>query len=115
MRELSKEETDRLFAVITSNGCREMEETRFYQGVNEAIRISSRLDWQKERPNEPCVFITRVWNDKFRMYDYDIYRFEKIDNGDGEYLAWLTEGGIEYDDINTCNFDEYLIIENKAV
>jgi len=43
MRELSKEETDRLFAVITSNGCREMEETRFHQGVNEAIRISSQL------------------------------------------------------------------------
>ena len=115
MRELSKEETDRLFAVITSNGCREMEETRFHQAVNEAIRISSRLDWQKERPNEPCVFITRVWNDKLKMYDYDIYRFEKIDNGDGEYLAWLTKDCEEFGNINDCNFDEYFIIENKAI
>lgn len=37
MRELSKEKTDRLFAVITSNGCREMEETRFHQAVNEVL------------------------------------------------------------------------------
>ena len=37
---LTKEQTDKLFNVITSNGCREMEEDRFYQAVNEAIEIS---------------------------------------------------------------------------
>lgn len=115
MRELSKEETDRLFAVITSNGCREMEETRFHQGVNEAIRISSRLDWQKERPKEPCVFMTRVLNKSLRIYDYNIWRLEKVNGDDKEYLGWLTEDGEEFGDINDCNFDEYLIIENKAV
>ena len=115
MRELSKEETDRLFTVITSNGCREMEETRFHQAVNEAIRISSRLDWQKERPNEPCVFMTRVWDEKLKIYNYTIWRLEKV-NGDGkQYLGWLTEDGEEFGDINDCNFDEYLIIENKAI
>lgn len=34
---LSQEETDRTFMLITSNGCREMEEIRFNQAVNEAI------------------------------------------------------------------------------
>lgn len=37
---LTKEQTDKLFNAITSNGCREMEETRFHQAVNEAINIS---------------------------------------------------------------------------
>ena len=34
---LTKEQTDKLFNVITVNGCGEMEETRFHQAVNEAI------------------------------------------------------------------------------
>jgi len=41
---LTKEQTDKLFNTITSNGCREMEEDRFHQAVNEAINISSQLD-----------------------------------------------------------------------
>ncbi|WP_448506380.1 hypothetical protein, partial [Immundisolibacter sp.] len=66
-------------------------------------KLSSQLDWQKERPKEPCVFMTRWWEYEIKIYRYDIWRLEYIDNGDGEYLAWLTEDGIEYDDINTCN------------
>ena len=31
------EETNKIFNTITSNGCREMNEVRFYQAVNEAI------------------------------------------------------------------------------
>ena len=41
---LTKEQTDKLFNTITSNGCSEMEEDRFHQAVNEAINISSQLD-----------------------------------------------------------------------
>ena len=41
---LTKEQTDKLFMTITSNGCREMEEDRFHQAVNEAIDISSQLE-----------------------------------------------------------------------
>ena len=34
---LTQEQTNRIFNTITSNGCREMEEDRFNQAVNEAI------------------------------------------------------------------------------
>ena len=40
---LTQERTDKLFNTITANGCREMEEDRFHQAVNEAISISNRL------------------------------------------------------------------------
>jgi len=40
---LTQERTDKLFNIITANGCREMEEDRFHQAVNEAISISNRL------------------------------------------------------------------------
>ena len=34
---LTKEQTDQIFNINTSNGCREMEEERFHQAANEAI------------------------------------------------------------------------------
>jgi len=34
--EIPQKETDKIFRSITSNGCREMDEIRFHQGVNEA-------------------------------------------------------------------------------
>ena len=34
---MTQEETDKLFDKITSNGCREMEKTRFHQAINETI------------------------------------------------------------------------------
>lgn len=37
---MSQEETDKLFNTITSNGCREMDEVRFHQAVNEALQNS---------------------------------------------------------------------------
>lgn len=73
------------------------------------------FDWQKERPNKPCVVMTRVWNKNLEIYDYNIWRFEKIDCDGGWYLGWLTEDGEEWDDINDCHFDEYCIIESKSV
>jgi hypothetical protein len=36
-KHLTQEETDKTFKLITSNGCREMEEIRFNQAVNEII------------------------------------------------------------------------------
>jgi hypothetical protein len=38
---LTKEQTDKIFNVNTSNGCREMGEDRFHQAVNEAINFSN--------------------------------------------------------------------------
>ena len=67
--------------------------------------------WQKEKPNIPCVFMTKMWNKSLGMFDYKIGRFEKIKDDDGWYLGWLTEDGDEWDDIDRCNFDEYYVIE----
>ena len=38
---LNKEETDKIYQTITANGCREMNEERFYQAVNEALSIAN--------------------------------------------------------------------------
>ena len=85
-----------------------------------AIQVEAKVkpacfDWQKERPTKPCVVMTRVWNKRLGIYDYNIWRFEKIDCDGGWYLGWLTEDGEEWDDIKDCNFDEYCIIESKSV
>jgi len=65
--------------------------------------------WTKEKPNIPCVFVTRSWNNNLNLYDYNIWRLEK--DASGSYLAWLTEQGDEWDDYSLCNFDGYKIIE----
>jgi hypothetical protein len=61
---LTKEQTDKLFNTITANGCREMEEDRFYQAVNEAIHISSQLEPPVEQKIVggllPCPFCGEV-------------------------------------------------------
>ena len=67
--------------------------------------------WTKEKPKEPCVFMTKMWNKSLGIFDYNIWRFEKIKDDDGWYLGWLTEDGDEWDDIERCNYDEYYIIE----
>ena len=36
---MNKEITDKVFNTITSNGCRDMEEVRFHQAVNEVIQM----------------------------------------------------------------------------
>ena len=40
---MTKSETDKIFNAITSNGCREMDELRFHQAVNEAIAKNEKL------------------------------------------------------------------------
>ena len=76
MKELSKEETDRLFAVITSNGCREMEETRFHQAVNEAIHnLESQVsqdfcEWLEIKKAEGIIYETDCEN-RFICGDYE--------------------------------------------
>lgn len=36
---MTQEETDRIFYAITSNGCRDMDEKRFNQAVNEVLEV----------------------------------------------------------------------------
>ena len=71
------------------------------------------MNWIKEKPDYPCVFMTRgkVKN----HYCYSIWRIEKLDGAEDNtyYLGWLTEDGDEWDDIADMNFDEYLIIEKS--
>lgn len=68
------------------------------------------MNWQREKPDYPCVFVSRYSN-KEDGNRYTIWRFEFIDVGCDKYLAWLTEDFEEYDDISCCEFDEYLILE----
>ncbi len=73
------------------------------------------MKWIKEKPNYPCVFMTRVYNQGLKIFDYNIWRIEKVWGiKDNEYyLGWLTEDGDEWDDIADMNFDEYFIIERS--
>ena len=74
------------------------------------------MEWQKEKPDFACVFVTRYEG------EYNLWRFtwEKGDPPEKAtdeeetvywYLAWNTNDGDEWDDINECDFDEYLVLE----
>ena len=87
-------------------------------GIN-SIRVEKLVspktaDWTKEKPTTSCVFMTRVWDDHLKIYDYNIWRLITT-NGESlespTYLGWYTEDGDEWDDYSDCNFDEYKIIE----
>ena len=90
--------------------------------VNEYVKVSQvekrvspkTADWTKEKPTTPCVFMTRVWDDTLKIYDYNLWRLITT-NGESlespTYLGWYTEDGDEWDDYSDCNFDEYKIIE----
>lgn len=83
------------------------------EGQMQAPVILETAEWTKNKPNKPCVFMTRVWNNQLKIYDYNIWRLITT-NGESlespTYLGWYTEGGDEWDDYSTCNFDEYKII-----
>jgi len=69
------------------------------------------LKWQKERPDYACVFLTK------QHEEYDIWMFswellETDDNLGTEWgLAWLNQYGDLWDEIEECDFDEYLVLE----
>lgn len=66
------------------------------------------LQWTKTKPDFACVFVAR------RGDDYGVWQFEWLHSTDGDllfYLAWLTDDGDEFDDIEECEFDEYLILK----
>ena len=86
----------------------------FYDIELVQARVSTKTaNWIKEKPTTPCVFVTRVWNNHLKIYDYNIWRLITT-NGESlespTYLGWYTEGGDEWDDYSDCNFDEYKII-----
>ena len=69
--------------------------------------------WTKEKPDYPCVFMTRAKIEG--RFDYSIWRIEEVNGIEDNtyYLAWLEEDGDEWDDIADMNFDEYFIIEKS--
>lgn len=79
--------------------------------VDQPVMPDACGQWQKEKPNKECVFLTRTGDGKLKSYNYQLWRFEKIDCDDDWYLGWTTENGDEWDDIKKCKFEEYFILE----
>ena len=73
--------------------------------------LSKELRWTTERPDFACVFASK------RRDEYQIWRFcwemdeSTTDDEYGYYLAWTTNEGDEWDEIEDCDFDEYLVLE----
>jgi hypothetical protein len=74
------------------------------------------MEWQKEKPDYACVFLTRH-NGEYSLWQFVWEIGEPPENEprtDEEskyyYLAWVTNDGDEWDDIADCNFDEYLVL-----
>lgn len=80
----------------------------------------SQLKWQKEKPDYACIFLTRdnghynVWEFAWQHGAPRNPEDAQYGNIDGEtryyYLAWLDNDGDEWDAIEDCNFDEYLVL-----
>lgn len=79
------------------------------------------MNWTTEKPDFACVFVARQLGSG--NYDYSLWQFswelgEPPEDGatgdDGYtqyyYLAWTDNDGDEYDNIDECNFDEYLVL-----
>lgn len=71
--------------------------------------------WVKEKPDFPCIFLTRYKikrNDYGHKYEYRLWSFELLDDSEGgKYLAWVDNDGYEYADYNECIADGYLVLE----
>ena len=73
--------------------------------------LSKELRWTTLRPEFACVFATK------KHGEYQIWRFcwemdESLTGVEyGYYLAWTTNEGDEWDEIEDCDFEEYLVLE----
>lgn len=73
------------------------------------------LSWQKEKPDYACVFLTR-YNGEYNIWKFVWELGEPPETAEDQeskyyYLAWTDKDGDEWDDIEECTFDEYLILE----
>lgn len=88
-------------------------------GEGRTVTLAS--GWTKERPNFACVFVGRSLGSG--RHDFSLWEFgwtlgdppEDADLSEHPdttyyYLAWTDTDGNEYDDIEECNFDEYLVL-----
>ena len=74
--------------------------------------LSKELRWTPSRPEFACVFATKHGT------EYDLWQFYwREDKSTAEigacnyYLAWADNNCDEWDEIEDCNFDEYLVLE----
>jgi len=80
------------------------------------------MNWTKQKPDFACIFLTK--DKKYYKDGYDLWRLEWIPGEPPEdasedihentcyyYLAWLDNDSNEWDDIEACNYDEYLVLE----
>lgn len=77
---IKQETTDKLFNAITSNGCREIDEIRFNQAVNEALIIYSKpMEWISVEDRLPK-------QDRWTSRHYFVLR-----NGQVEIDQWIVD------------------------
>ena len=100
---MTEEQTDKIFNVITSNECREMEKTRFHQAVNEAIDIYKKEN-KKHCHSDGCqnlksssILPGQIYEDKqnlFSMCDNstNIYIVKSKEPGEGWELIYFQNG-----------------------
>lgn len=71
------------------------------------------MNWTKEMPNKPCIFVCRSrYKDR---WSYEILRIEWVDSDEGRYLGLLNEDGEEWGDLAELVADEFLIIEGEVI
>jgi hypothetical protein len=84
MRErFTKEQTDRVFNVVTVNGCREMEEDRFHQAVNEVVEIGDDVIDANDTDSNEIRIMLGNW-----LFDKPISELDELGN-----LGWERADG----------------------
>ena len=66
------------------------------------------MNWTKEKPKKPCVFVTREKSRGF--YEYAVWVLDWIDP-DGKYLGIISGDGEEWGDWNDFISGSYFIVE----
>jgi hypothetical protein len=67
------------------------------------------MKWTKEKPNFPCVLLSRAKINGEWLYNS--WRFEIVKDSGKSYLGWCTNNGARYGDINDMRADGYSIVE----
>lgn len=103
------------------------EKTRvMFQSVwDSAIDYARGSQWVAERPDYACVFVGKrtfkgqpeysLWEFVWHQGegDFEAEDFRETEDTIHYYLAWTYTDGDEWDDIEECNFDEYLVIAKR--
>lgn len=78
--------------------------------------------WVAVKPDYACVFVGKRGDDyslwefvwvQSEGSDFEAEDFQETENTIHYCLAWCDKDGDEYDDIEECNFDEYLVIAKR--